>query len=275
MTENKTEHVDYTYYYALLSELRNTRFILIIDEINRGNVAQIFGELITLIEENKRLGNKEVMTATLPYSQEPFGVPNNLYIIGTMNTADRSVEALDTALRRRFDFEEMMPDKSLLSGKTVCGIDLGELLETINKRIVALKDREHQIGHSYFMDDCLNGSDEGAKEKWLAKVFKDKIIPLLQEYFYGDYKKIYYVLGEEFVNRVSVNKSVIFSVDIDDFEYDIPENRYEIQKIDDTFDIDKAINRLLGKTNVGQDGGAQDPQVTPNSSSDDGSENAK
>ena len=272
LTENKTEHVDYTYYYALLSELRNTRFVLIIDEINRGNVAQIFGELITLIEENKRLGNKEVMTATLPYSQEPFGVPNNLYIIGTMNTADRSVEALDTALRRRFSFEEMMPKPELLNGKTVCGVGLDSLLETINKRIVALKDREHQIGHSYFMG-CPEKEDD-AKE-WLKNVFKDKINPLLQEYFYGDYKKIYYVLGEEFVNRVSVNKSDIFSVDIDDFEYDIHENQYEIQKIDNTFDIDKAINRLLGKTIEGQGGGPQDPQVTPNSASNDGSENAK
>ena len=246
--------------------------VLIIDEINRGNVAQIFGELITLIEENKRLGNKEAMTATLPYSQEPFGVPNNLYIIGTMNTADRSVEALDTALRRRFSFEEMMPKPELLNGKTVCGVGLDSLLETINKRIVALKDREHQIGHSYFMG-CPEKEDD-AKE-WLKNVFKDKINPLLQEYFYGDYKKIYYVLGEEFVNRVSVNKSDIFSVDIDDFEYDIHENQYEIQKIDNTFDIDKAINRLLGKTIEGQGGGAQDPQVTPNSASNDGSENAK
>lgn len=234
-----------------VNEKEQENYVLIIDEINRGNVAQIFGELITLIEENKRLGNKEAMTATLPYSQKTFGVPCNLYIIGTMNTADRSVEALDTALRRRFSFEEMMPKPELLNGKTVCGVGLDSLLETINKRIVALKDREHQIGHSYFMDDCLNGSDEDAKEKWLAKVFKDKIIPLLQEYFYGDYKKIYYVLGgsetegEGFVKIDSV-KSDIFAVKIDDFEYDIPEKRYEIQKIDDTFDIDRAIKVLLG-----------------------------
>ncbi len=232
----------------------NYRYVLIIDEINRGNVSQIFGELITLLEKDKRLGGKFELTVKLPYSDtnDPdFGVPSNLYIIGTMNTADRSVEALDTALRRRFSFEEMMPKPELLNGKTVCGVGLDSLLETINKRIVALKDREHQIGHSYFMDDCLNGSDEGAKEKWLAKVFKDKIIPLLQEYFYGDYKKIYYVLGgsetegEGFVKIDSV-KSDIFAVKIDDFEYDIPEKRYEIQKVDDTFDIDRAIKVLLG-----------------------------
>lgn len=245
-----------------LKKIYDTPKVLIIDEINRGNVAQIFGELITLIEKDKRLGNDEAMTATLPYSQKPFGVPNNLYIIGTMNTADRSVEALDTALRRRFDFEEMMPDKSLLTGKTVCEVDLGELLDKLNNRIVALKDREHQIGHSYFMG-CPDGptstdkekkETEEKKEKWLAKVFKDKIIPLLQEYFYGDYKKIYYVLGgsktagEGFVKIDSVTKSDIFAVKIeDDYYYDIPEMRYEIQTIDESFDINKAIGIMMKK----------------------------
>lgn len=248
-----------TYYKIIYEEFKRIRdelmpvivhdsklpHVLIIDEINRGNVAQIFGELITLIEPSKRLGNAEAMTATLPYSQDPFGVPNNLYIIGTMNTADRSVEALDTALRRRFSFEEMMPKPELLGDKELCGVKLGDLLTTINQRIVALKDREHQIGHSYFMG-LKTDSD-------LKDVFKDKIIPLLQEYFYGDYKKIYYVLGgsekegEGFVKIDSV-KSDVFAVKIEDFEYDIPEKRYEIQKISDNFDIDKAIKMLLGKT---------------------------
>ena len=238
-------------------DLKYPPYVLIIDEINRGNVAQIFGELITLIEPSKRLGNDEAMTATLPYSQKTFGVPNNLYIIGTMNTADRSVEALDTALRRRFSFEEMMPDKKPLEGKTVCGVDLGLLLETINKRIVALKDREHQIGHSYFMDDCLNGSDEGAKEKWLAKVFKDKIIPLLQEYFYGDYKKIYYVLGPGFVENSymgkkenSIRKELFPFVGDRDQDLDIAEERYEIRPFDDNPDnkvvIKAAVHKLIG-----------------------------
>jgi len=248
-----------------INDKKDGNYVLIIDEINRGNVSQIFGELITLIEKDKRIGEKEELRVKLPYSSsvdpnaEQFGVPNNLYIIGTMNTADRSVEALDTALRRRFSFEEMMPKPGLLKDVNnqdikVCDVELCNLLETINKRIVALKDREHQIGHSYFMDDCLKGTDEKAKEKWLAKVFKDKIIPLLQEYFYGDYKKIYYVLGgskikgEGFVKIDSVTKSDIFAVKIEeDYDYDIPEMRYEIQTIDETFDIKKAIGIMMKK----------------------------
>ncbi len=214
---------------------KRENYVLIIDEINRGNVAQIFGELITLIEPSKRLGNDEKMTATLPYSQKPFGVPNNLYIIGTMNTADRSVEALDTALRRRFSFEEMMPKPKLLGDKELCDVKLSDLLTTINQRIVALKDREHQIGHSYFMG-LKTDSD-------LKDVFKDKIIPLLQEYFYGDYKKIYYVLGPGFVEKKT--EKTIFAVENPDYdEFDIPEERYDIVSFDATFNIKDAIEKM-------------------------------
>lgn len=232
-------------------------YVLIIDEINRGNVSQIFGELITLIEEDKRLGKDEALEVTLPYSNEKFGVPPNLYIIGTMNTADRSVEALDTALRRRFCFEEMLPDTDLISpsamycrllwkfenvgwasneykekensllellgasdalkkdrkaiwGKMVKdnqrselnyfegfvynGIDLSRLLNKINKRIEYLIGRDHTIGHSYLI--AVNSLED------LKEAFQNKIIPLLQEYFFGDYGKIGLVLGKDFFEAV-------------------------------------------------------------------------
>lgn len=167
--------------------------VLIIDEINRGNVSAIFGELITLLEEDKRHGNKEQTEVILPYSNYKFSVPNNVYVVGTMNTADRSVEALDTALRRRFSFIEMQTDPQLLSQSVYKDIDLEKLLTVINERIEFLIDKDHQIGHSYFMGmENLND---------LKVTFKDKIIPLLEEYFYGDFGKIGLVLGGNFVTQ--------------------------------------------------------------------------
>ncbi|WP_245917401.1 McrB family protein [Mongoliibacter ruber] len=246
-------------------------FVLIIDEINRGNVSQIFGELITLIEEDKRIGKEEALEVILPYSKKPFGVPANLYIIGTMNTADRSVEALDAALRRRFTFEEMAPKPELLTpfevlsrfwlmndglygpskasydssekdlrqllgleiiadkkyrdygerklsddstflpkkmekvlSKTVSfsGIDLSQLLSIINQRIEKLLDKDHQIGHSYLIN--VYSLDQ------LKSAFQNKIIPLLQEYFFGDYGKIGLILGEEFFEKIEENDAVKF-----------------------------------------------------------------
>lgn len=159
------------------------KYVLVIDEINRGNVASIFGELITLIEEDKRNGEPNSIPCTLPYSKTPFCVPGNLYIIGTMNTADRSVEALDAALRRRFDFIEMMPDPNKVTFRK-------EVFETINRRLRILKDAEHQLGHSYFMG--ISSDEE------LCIAFRNKVIPLIQEYFFGDMDKIRLVIGDGF-----------------------------------------------------------------------------
>ncbi|HED7024899.1 TPA: AAA family ATPase [Campylobacter jejuni] len=169
-------------------------YIIIIDEINRGNVSKIFGELITLIEPSKRIGEKEELKVTLPYSGKEFGVPKNVYIIGTMNTADRSITSLDTALRRRFEFIEMMPDVSKLSMDCE-GINLQELLKAINTRIEYLLDREKTIGHAFFI------SVENLED--LKKVFKNKIIPLLQEYFYNDYALINAVLNKNGMLEIS------------------------------------------------------------------------
>jgi hypothetical protein len=171
----------------------NENYVLIIDEINRGNISKIFGELITLIEESKRAGNKEALMVTLPYSpEEQFAVPKNLYIIGTMNTADRSLALMDTALRRRFDFIEMMPKPELLEGVEVESVKIKEMLETINQRIEVLYDREHTLGHAFFMS-LTNASTIDD----LAAIFKNKIIPLLQEYFFEDWEKVRIVLGDD------------------------------------------------------------------------------
>ncbi|ECR3038099.1 AAA domain-containing protein, partial [Campylobacter jejuni] len=181
--------------YKEKDEKVNLPYIIIIDEINRGNVSKIFGELITLIEASKRIGEKEELKVTLPYSGEKFGVPKNVYIIGTMNTADRSITSLDTALRRRFEFIEMMPDVSKLSMDCE-GINLQELLKAINTRIEYLLDREKTIGHAFFIGvENLND---------LKKVFQNKIIPLLQEYFYNDYALIDAVLNKNDMLEISV-----------------------------------------------------------------------
>ncbi len=171
------------------------RFVIIIDEINRGNIPKIFGELITLIEDSRRLGKDDATTVTLPYSGDAFGVPDNLYIIGTMNTADRSIQQLDTALRRRFTFVEMMPDADHeLIPEAVDGVNCREMLRAMNERIAALMDREHQIGHTYLF--------EVKTLKQLGDRFRNRIFPLLQEYFYDDWRKIRAVLGgNAFVNE--------------------------------------------------------------------------
>lgn len=170
---------------------RQGNYVFIVDEINRGNISKIFGELITLIESTKRLGQSEGMSVRLPYSQKLFGVPKNVYIIGTMNTADRSIATIDTALRRRFLFREMLPVPKVLSDISVEDLSISDLLTRLNKRIAVLYDREHTIGHAYFMPLKASPTIDT-----LAEIFANNIIPLLQEYFYEDYEKIRLVLGD-------------------------------------------------------------------------------
>lgn len=183
----------------------NKNYVLIIDEINRGNISKIFGELITLIEKSKRLGETEEIKVKLTYSgvesKENFGVPNNLFILGTMNSADKSIALVDTALRRRFEFIEYAPDHTLLSAN-VEGINLQELLKTINSRIEILLNKDHKIGHAYLINV--------QSKNQLCEAFRNRIIPLLEEYFFGDYEKIQLVLGDnsEF-NKIKENKAVV------------------------------------------------------------------
>ncbi|WP_051205641.1 AAA family ATPase [Butyrivibrio sp. FC2001] len=208
-------------------------YVFIIDEINRGNISKIFGELITLIEDTKRAGADEAMEAILPYSNEPFSVPNNVYILGTMNTADRSIALMDTALRRRFQFEEMMPNAQVLrdiGADKVEDLDVAAMLEKINERISFLYDREHTIGHAFF----TGLKDDPTVEK-LASIFQRSVIPLLQEYFYEDYQKIQFVLGDnaksedkyKFIQDVTVVAKNIFKGSVDDV-IDLPEKKYVI-----------------------------------------------
>lgn len=204
------------------------KYVFIIDEINRGNISKILGELITLIEPTKRLGAVEEMKVQLPYSREEFGVPENVYILGTMNTADRSIAMMDTALRRRFSFIEMMPNVQLLNGVKVGNINISKMVDTINKRIEVLYDREHTIGHAYFM-----GLKNEPTIENLENILKNAIIPLLQEYFYEDYSKIQLILGDnakaddlKFILDKPIQMNAIFKANPD---IDIPEQKYSIQ----------------------------------------------
>jgi hypothetical protein len=246
LPENEEETKDLGYiivdgvFKNLCTKAKNdpaNRYAIFIDEINRGNVSAIFGELITLIETDKRSGAKNELNIKLPYSKTVFSVPSNLDIYGTMNTADRSVEALDTALRRRFEFKEMMPDLNVIEDEEVDGILLKDVLKKINQRIELLVDRDHTIGHSYFVD--VNTS------KKLANAFNNKIVPLLQEYFYGDYGKIGLVLGKGFVDK-QINDKVNFA----DFTYenanDFKTPSFILKQVNKK-NVIEAISTLLGK----------------------------
>lgn len=208
-------------------------YVFIIDEINRGNISKIFGELITLIESTKRAGMPEEASAILPYSGDEFSVPSNVYILGTMNTADRSIALMDTALRRRFQFVEMMSDSDVLRkirADKVEDLDVAAMLDKINERIEYLYDREHTIGHAFFTDL----KDDATLEK-LQSIFEKSVIPLLQEYFYEDYQKIQLVLGDnaksddslKFIIDEKVVAKNIFKGNVEDV-IDLPEKKYSI-----------------------------------------------
>ncbi|EJL6978960.1 AAA family ATPase [Vibrio cholerae] len=227
------------------AESKKQNYVLIIDEINRGNISKVFGELITLIEPSKRKGQDEALELALPYSGKPFSVPDNLYIIGTMNTADRSLAMMDTALRRRFDFVEMMPNPSLLHGAVVKGIHLETLLKTLNERIEILYDREHTLGHAFFMP-VKALLDENKEEEAIAKlvsVFQNKVIPLLQEYFFEDWHKIRLVLGDnqrgerlQFICETTLDESklnALFGAEHELNHYGDAPKRYELKPFTD------------------------------------------
>lgn len=194
----------------------NLPYVLIIDEINRGNISRIFGELITLIEPSKRAGADEALEVVLPYSKTPFSVPSNVYLIGTMNTADRSLTGMDVALRRRFEFREMPPLPAELKGINVEGIEVDRLLDTMNQRIEALLDRDHRLGHAYFMP--LREQRTLTK---LEQIFRNQVLPLLQEYFFDDWQRIQWVLNDHrkaedfrFVRAVTADVADLFGVDV-------------------------------------------------------------
>lgn len=226
------------------------QYAIFIDEINRGNISKIFGELISLVEIDKRTEGQHPMTIQLAYSGKPFSVPSNVDIIGTMNTADRSLALMDTALRRRFDFIEMMPDSTLFAGHDVIDIgsgntlNLGKLLDRLNQRIEVLYDREHTLGHAFFYPayQAVKNGDHAGALLALKEAFQTKVIPLLQEYFYEDWQKIRLVLGDnqkrdasgkevaglQFVQQRPINFKMLFGNDYEPDQFGVNQHRYEL-----------------------------------------------
>jgi 5-methylcytosine-specific restriction protein B len=235
--ETKNGQVHYEVVPGVFLELCNkakgdsdSPYVLIIDEINRGNISKIFGELITLIEPSKRIGAGERLTVTLPYSKTTFGVPDNIYIIGTMNTSDRSLAGMDVALRRRFTFIEMPPKyDELIRIDDIEGVNVGELLKVINERIEVLLGRDYCIGHAYFM-----GLQKNASFNALTEIFRNKILPLLQEYFFEDWQRIRWVLNDhrkdkhteyQFITEHELAADALFGANV----IDNPRKLYRVQ----------------------------------------------
>jgi 5-methylcytosine-specific restriction protein B len=236
----------YKHNHSLLTSIKENpnRYVFIIDEINRGNISKVFGELITLIEPAKRIGELEEIKVQLPYSQTEFGVPGNVYLLGTMNTADRSIARIDTALRRRFQFIEKLPEPRYLENIEVEGVDLSRMLTIMNRRIEALYDREHTIGHAYFIP--LTSESPFSS---LSHIFRNAIIPLLQEYFYDDYGKIRMVLGD---HNKNADEQFVMNKPIEAFElfghasgYNLDqEGTFEIN--DKAFSLPEAFRKIYG-----------------------------
>jgi 5-methylcytosine-specific restriction enzyme B len=220
--------------------------VLVIDEINRGNVSRIFGELITLIEPSKRIGADDELTVTLPYSKKPFGVPRNVYLVGTMNSADRSLTGLDVALRRRFTFKEMPPQPQLLDHVDVGGVSVGALLRVVNQRIEVLLDREHCIGHAYFMPLAAEGENT---LRALARVFRHQLLPLLQEYFFDDWERIGWVLNDpnktvsrfRFIRRPPDDAAALFPAQTER----VQDRRWTLNQ--EAFESIESYRQILGK----------------------------
>lgn len=245
----KSKHKVQNFYKLIKTEKKKAKpHVFVIDEINRGNISKIFGELITLIEDTKREGMDEQASAVLPYSGESFSVPANVHILGTMNTADRSIALMDTALRRRFQFVEMMPDADVLrdiGADKVDDLDVAAMLEKINERITFLYDREHTIGHAFFTKLAKAPTIETLKA-----IFEKSVIPLLQEYFYEDYQKIQLVLGDngktdpstKFILDEEVKVKNIFKGNADDV-VDLPDKKYTINA--DAFDNLESYKQII------------------------------
>lgn len=249
---NASKEIKYEIKKGIFKDIRikansdpKNNYVLIIDEINRGNISKIFGELITLIEEDKRIGNPHELKLTLPYSQEEFGIPKNLYIIGTMNTSDRSIASVDIALRRRFKFIEMMPKSDLVTDiKINDKYNFKNIFEALNEKITVLLDRDHQIGHGYFMKDKINDDIYKLRDVWF-----DEILPLLNEYFYNDWEKLQALLGE----ASDKNDSFIVTnkTNLPFYNYDIEDKIYNFAKKEDMKeeeDFKLALSKIIEAT---------------------------